>query len=146
MEQQHSVRRNTQDKKAAVSSASPPISPIMVETFSWTKFVPFKSGRPHVDPLLRPRLTLPPARFSEMTGRLPDQISFAASKLIPVARLPRSFVMEPKKCGCGKTKNAQGNCDGSHAAPVAVAAPEPKKCGCGKTKNPKGYCDGSHAK
>jgi CDGSH-type Zn-finger protein len=52
--------------------------------------------------------------------------------------------MDPKKCGCGKTKNPQGNCDGSHAAPAK--APEPKKCGCGKTKNPKGYCDGSHAK
>jgi CDGSH-type Zn-finger protein len=52
--------------------------------------------------------------------------------------------MDPKKCGCGKTKNPQGYCDGSHAAPVK--APEPKKCGCGKTKNPQGYCDGSHAK
>ncbi len=46
----------------------------------------------------------------------------------------------PKKCGCGKTANVQGNCDGSHAKPA------PKKCGCGKTKNPKGHCDGSHAK
>jgi CDGSH-type Zn-finger protein len=52
--------------------------------------------------------------------------------------------MEPKKCGCGKTNNAQGNCDGSHAKPAK--APEPKKCGCGKTKNPQGHCDGSHAK
>ena len=52
--------------------------------------------------------------------------------------------MDPKKCGCGKTKNPQGYCDGSHAVPVK--APEPKKCGCGKTKNPQGYCDGSHAK
>jgi hypothetical protein len=47
----------------------------------------------------------------------------------------------PKKCGCGKTKNPQGNCDGSHAN----VAPAPKKCGCGKTKNPQGNCDGSHA-
>ncbi len=23
---------------------------------------------------------------------------------------------------------------------------EPRKCGCGKTKNESGYCDGSHAK
>ena len=46
----------------------------------------------------------------------------------------------PQKCGCGKTANAQGNCDGSHAKP------ERKKCGCGKTKDPQGYCDGSHAK
>lgn len=22
--------------------------------------------------------------------------------------------------------------------------PEPKKCGCGQTKNPDGFCDGSH--
>jgi CDGSH-type Zn-finger protein len=22
---------------------------------------------------------------------------------------------EPKKCGCGKTQNSEGNCDGSHA-------------------------------
>lgn len=54
--------------------------------------------------------------------------------------------MEPKKCGCGKTKNAQGNCDGSHAAQAPVQTPAPKKCGCGKTKNPQGHCDGSHAK
>ena len=45
-----------------------------------------------------------------------------------------------KKCGCGKTKNPQGHCDGSHAQPAR------KKCGCGKTKDPQGYCDGSHAK
>jgi len=46
----------------------------------------------------------------------------------------------PKMCSCGKTKNPQGHCDGSHAKP------ERKKCGCGKTKDPQGYCDGSHAK
>ncbi len=45
-----------------------------------------------------------------------------------------------KKCGCGKTKNSQGYCDGSHAQPAR------KKCGCGKTKDPQGFCDGSHAK
>jgi CDGSH-type Zn-finger protein len=54
--------------------------------------------------------------------------------------------MEPKKCGCGKTKNPQGHCDGSHAAPAPTQVPAPKKCGCGKTKNPQGHCDGSHAK
>jgi CDGSH-type Zn-finger protein len=52
--------------------------------------------------------------------------------------------MEAKKCGCGRTKNAQGHCDGSHATPAP--APQPKKCGCGKTKNAQGHCDGSHAK
>jgi len=46
----------------------------------------------------------------------------------------------PKMCGCGKTKNPQKHCDGSHAQP------ERKKCACGKTKDPQGYCDGSHAK
>ena len=46
----------------------------------------------------------------------------------------------PKMCGCGKTKNPKGHCDGSHAQP------ERKKCACGKTKDPQGYCDGSHAK
>jgi CDGSH-type Zn-finger protein len=46
----------------------------------------------------------------------------------------------PKMCGCGKTKNPKGHCDGSHAQP------DRKKCGCGKTKDPQGYCDGSHAK
>ncbi len=45
-----------------------------------------------------------------------------------------------KKCGCGKTKDPQGYCDGSHAQPAR------KKCGCGKTKDPQGFCDGSHAK
>jgi CDGSH-type Zn-finger protein len=43
-------------------------------------------------------------------------------------------------CGCGKTQNPQGHCDGSHAKPSR------KKCACGKTKDPQGYCDGSHAK
>jgi CDGSH-type Zn-finger protein len=51
-----------------------------------------------------------------------------------------SSTPSPKKCGCGKTANPQGHCDGSHAKP------DPKKCGCGKTQNPKGHCDGSHAK
>jgi CDGSH-type Zn-finger protein len=46
----------------------------------------------------------------------------------------------PKMCGCGKTKNPQGHCDGSHAQPAR------KMCACGKTKDPQGYCDGSHAK
>ncbi len=23
---------------------------------------------------------------------------------------------EPRKCACGKTKNVEGNCDGSHAS------------------------------
>lgn len=49
-----------------------------------------------------------------------------------------------KKCGCGKTKDAHGYCDGSHAkAPVVDTR---KKCGCGNTKDAHGYCDGSHAK
>ncbi len=46
----------------------------------------------------------------------------------------------PKMCGCGKTQNSQGHCDGSHAKP------DRKKCGCGKTQDPQSYCDGSHAK
>ncbi|MEI7552156.1 MAG: hypothetical protein WCL24_07470 [Verrucomicrobiota bacterium] len=49
-----------------------------------------------------------------------------------------------KKCGCGKTKDAQGFCDGAHSKPVE--APARKKCGCGKTKDPAGFCDGSHAR
>lgn len=52
--------------------------------------------------------------------------------------------MSDKKCGCGRTQNPQGNCDGTHAKPVQKT--EPKRCGCGKTKNPQGYCDGTHAK
>jgi len=52
--------------------------------------------------------------------------------------------MSAKKCGCGRTKDSQGNCDGTHAKPAEQA--QPKKCGCGKTKNPQGFCDGSHAK
>jgi CDGSH-type Zn-finger protein len=43
-------------------------------------------------------------------------------------------------CGCGKTQNAEGHCDGSHAKPA------PKQCGCGKTQNAEGHCDGSHAR
>ena len=50
----------------------------------------------------------------------------------------------PKKCGCGKTKDTKGNCDGSHAKPPV--SDTRKKCGCGKTKDSNGYCDGSHAK
>ena len=49
-----------------------------------------------------------------------------------------------KQCGCGKTKDPNGYCDGSHAAPPP--APARKKCGCGNTKDPQGYCDGSHAR
>jgi CDGSH-type Zn-finger protein len=49
-----------------------------------------------------------------------------------------------KKCGCGKTKDPQGFCDGSHAK--VPAKTDRKKCGCGKTKDPGGFCDGSHAK
>ncbi len=49
-----------------------------------------------------------------------------------------------KRCGCGKTKNPQGFCDGSHAAPAP--APTRKACGCGRTQDAQGACDGSHAR
>jgi hypothetical protein len=35
---------------------------------------------------------------------------------------------EGKKCGCGKTDDPAGNCDGSHAK---------KMCGCGLTASAK---------
>jgi len=28
---------------------------------------------------------------------------------------PKENVIAAKQCGCGKTKDANGNCDGSHA-------------------------------
>ncbi|MBM3843421.1 MAG: hypothetical protein FJ397_09210 [Verrucomicrobia bacterium] len=49
-----------------------------------------------------------------------------------------------KRCGCGKTKNPHGFCDGSHAAPAP--APARKACGCGRTQDAQGACDGSHAR
>ena len=51
-----------------------------------------------------------------------------------------------KRCGCGKTKNPQGFCDGSHAAPAPAPAPARKACGCGRTQDPQGACEGSHAR
>ena len=56
---------------------------------------------------------------------------------------PSNTQVTRNKCGCGKTKDPQGYCDGSHAKPAQDTR---KKCGCGKFKDPQGYCDGSHAK
>jgi hypothetical protein len=39
-----------------------------------------------------------------------------------------TVVTRAGKCGCGKTSDADGNCDGSHAK---------KMCGCGLTASAK---------
>ena len=64
-------------------------------------------------------------------------LPFAARPMATRTAGRASVVVKAGKCACGKTSDAAGNCDGSHAK---------KMCGCTKTSDPKGFCDGSHAK